>query len=154
MYPNQYFFFDILCRKHKRTTGRLAQLDALIFRLNTVAEGIAYQMHQRIADNLQDIAVYLIVCTFQYQVYLLAFGAGHIAYDTMKFIEQYADLYQANVHDGILQVGGNALQAGIFIALGYFLGNTQVDNAVFLDEQLSHQVHQVVELFDGNIDTV
>ena len=124
----------------------LAGRTALVRHLQSVVERVADEVHERIAEHVDDGAVELGVLAGQHQLHLLAELRGQVADEAREAQEDGLDGDHPHPHHQRLQRLGAAGQILHRLAetLDVGVAGKALDGGA-IDDQLAHQVHQLVE---------
>ena len=131
------------------TDARLALCLTGIGALNTVVEGVAQKMHDRIADLIDNGTVKLRLLTLDGEVDLLPQFLRYVAHHAWEAVEHGTDGNHANLHDDVLQIARHTIH--LFECLHeitHAMGLSDLFKAYLVDNQLAHEVHERIELFD------
>ena len=124
----------------------LAGLYADLRRLDAVVARVANQVHERVFDGLDDGAVEFGVGAVHLQANLLAEAHRHVAHHARQLVPDHADGLHARLHDALLQLGGDqvqALRSGVESRI--FPLGVELEDLVAGQHQLADQVHQLVQ---------
>ncbi len=102
----------LLRRQPYPAHARLALRFAQVGHFHAVVDGVADQVHQRIGQRLDQVAVELGLGADQLQVHFLLEAAGDVAGDLGEAREHLAHRLHAGAHDRRLQAGGGDVQGG------------------------------------------
>ena len=137
------------CNQPDLTDARLALCLTGIGALNTVVEGVAQKMHDRIADLIDNGTVKLRLLTLDGKVDLLTQFLRYVAHHAREAVEHGTDRNHANLHDDVLQITRHTIH--LFECLHeitHAMGLSDLFKAYLVDNQLAHEVHERIELFD------
>ena len=132
-------------------------------RLDAVVDAVPDQVDERLADLVDDRLVDAGVLALQDQLDVLAGLAGEVAHQAREALEDVADGEHADVHDRLLQRGGDGrdllhrgLQLAARLAAAELLRHLLAELLQLgaMDDQLADQVQQVVELGEVHADHV
>ena len=125
--------------------------------LDAVVDGVADEVHERLADLVDHRLVHPGVLALQDELDLLALLAGEVAHQPREALEDVADGQHPHVHDRLLQLRRDARHLADGLEqlrprAGHHVGDLagQLVELRAVDDQLADQVQQVVEL--GEVD--
>ena len=134
----------------------LAGGEARLGSLDAVVDGVAHQVHQRIADLLEHGLVELGAVAGEAQLDLLAEALAQVAHQARKAVEHEADGQHAHAHDAFLQLAHVALELAQGVAqlvgLAAFERRRELAQHRLRDHQLADRVQQLVDLLDADAD--
>src|SRR6266851_4878193 len=146
----------VKCGEFERAGFALAGRDPPFRDLQTVIERVADQMHERIADLLEHGLVELSAFAGEFEFDFLGELARKIVHDARKAVERKADRQHANLHDAFLQLARIARELRKSLAqAAQIIGIDAVGEARehrLCDEQLTHQVDDVIDLLGSDAD--
>ena len=120
--------------------------------LNTVVEGVAQKVHDRIPDLIDNGAVKLCLLALDGEVDLLPQFLGHIAHHTRESVEHSTDRNHTDLHNNVLQVARHAVHLLERLhKIAHAMRLSDLFKTHLVDDQLTHEVHQSIKFF--NIDT-
>ena len=125
---------------------RLAGGDALLRRLEAVVQGVAHEVHERVAERVDDRAVELGAGAVEPQLDLLAEARREVAHEPREAQEDGLDRHHPHACDGLLERLRGAREALDRRREAGHVGvrGERLDGRAVLD-QLAHQVQQLVE---------
>ena len=125
--------------------------------LDAVVDGVADQVHERLAELVDHRLVDARVLALQHELDALALLAREVAHQPREALEDVADRQHPHVHDRLLQLRRGARHPvdgleQVRPHAGQHLGHVPRELAELgpVDDQLPHQVEQVIEL--GEVD--
>ncbi len=126
-------------------------------RFESVIQGIAYQVHQWIADFFQHGLVHFGLLTGEYQIHFIAHLVAQVAYQPGEAVEGDIDGQHAKLKHVFLQFPGIALELGEAVEQGLRAGSATLGlvQACLVehglgDYKFAHKVDQKVHFFDGD----
>src|SRR5205085_3482542 len=144
----------VLGRELQAAYRWLARCDSLLGQLDTVIDGVADQVQQRIANLFDDRAIQLGVLALENEIDLLALLGSNVAHDARKAVEDALDRQHARLHHLLLQLVGDAadvqcglLEVGQNVSVAELVDQPRAEliQARPIDDQLADQVEQRVE---------
>ena len=129
-----------------RAHGFLAGAHPLLGRLDAVVHGVADHVGQRVRQTFDQAPVQRHVLALDVELDFLVQRVGHVADHAGKLAENVADGLEPGLHDGVLQLGGNLVEAliGDGERLEIVLGDGRAQ-LVAAQHQFPGQVHQRLE---------
>src|SRR5690606_942261 len=133
------------------TLRRLSPGHARGFRLNAMVDGIAHQVGQRVADLFHHRLVQLGVGTLDLQDNVLAELFADITHYALEALERLADFHHTKAQGALADVLDITVDTGSCFLQGSIaeLSGKQSTRGAG-DDQFTHQVDQLVELFGIN----
>ncbi|MCY1412447.1 hypothetical protein D9M71_278540 [compost metagenome] len=136
----------LLRRQHHAPTAHLARGFALLWRLDTVVDRVAHQVHQRVGQSLDKVLVQVGLFADQLQIDFFFQLASEVAYQARKAPEDFLDRLHAGFHDRGLQVGGDHIEVRHCLGHGFIATvETQPHQTVTHQHQLADHVHDFVQ---------
>ena len=121
-----------------------------------MVDTVAHEVHQRVADLLEDGLVELGLLTRHLQLDLFTQALGKIAHHAREAAEGEADGQHAHPHDAFLQLAHVALElvqpAAKLLGEGAVQLATQLAQHGLGDDQLTHGVDELVDFLDADAD--
>ena len=132
---------------------RLARGDALLRRLEAVVEGVADEVHERVADGVDDGPVQLGLLADELEVDLLVQARREVADEPREAQQHGLDRDHPDAHHELLQRVRAACQLGHRLPEPGHAGlrDERLDVGA-LDDELAHGVQEVVESRGGDAD--
>ena len=128
------------------TFARLAGRHALLRCLDAVVNAVAHNVRQRIFDGFNDGLVELGVLAFHLEADFLATHLGQIAHHPRELCPHIADRLHARLHDTLLQLGGDTIEALCRSTdQRVTLLRRVLQDLVAGQDQFAHQIHQAIE---------
>ena len=139
----------------ERSLTSLAGVDAIFRRFDAVIDGVAHHVRQRIRQGFDQAPVESYVLAANLQLHILGERCGQVAHQPGKLSEHVADGLEPRLHDGILQFGGDLVDAlvGGFQGPRILLGDGGAQ-LIAPEHQLAGQIHQHFESSDVHPDAV
>src|SRR5690606_37143694 len=143
--------------ERERPRGGLLRELTDLRRLDSVIDGVADDVHQRIAELLDDELVDLGLLAGDDEADLLAVLARDLAHDARELLEDLPERHHADVEDAVLELEEVTLEAAVDAVQidGELTHPAHVpeplghaDHGAPDDRELAHDVHEVVELLD------
>ena len=135
------------------TDTRLALCLALVRHFDSVVERVAQEVHNRVADFVDDRAVEFGVLAFDCQIDFFVEFLGYVANHAREAVKDLADGNHADLHDDVLKIGRHSVHLlQSFRELGKSVRLPDLFEANFIYDQLAHQVHERVEFFNVDAD--
>ena len=137
------------------TDARLSLFLACIRALNAVVERVAQEVHDRIADLVDNGTIQLGLLTLDREVDLLAEFLGYVAHHSGEAVEHRTDRDHADLHNNILQIARHTVHLLKRLhEIAHAMCLADLLEADFIDNQLTHKVHERIELLDVHADTL
>ncbi len=118
-----------------------------------MVDAVAHQVRQRVLDGLEDGLVELGVPALHLDTDLLAQADREVADDAGQLVPDVVDGLHAGLHDPLLQLTGDEVQAvRRTLQLAVLASGGALEQLVAGEHELAHQVHQLVEQVDVHPD--
>ena len=143
------------CNQPDLSNARLALCLTGIGALNTVVEGVAQKMHDRIADLIDNGTVKFRLLTLDGEVDLLPQFLRYVAHHAREAVEHGTDRNHANLHDDVLQITRHTIH--LFECLHeitHAMGLSDLFESHLVDNQLAHEIHERIEFLDVDADAL
>ena len=136
-------------RETDRAELRLTLRDAVRGMLEPMIDRVADHVNKGITQLFDDVAIELGLLTFQHELDLLLLLRGEIAHQSVHLVEHRADRDHAKRHGVSLKFRGDPAelaQAAHQLKAVDRLDVGVLDHHRLGDDQLAHEIHQVVQL--------